>query len=83
MHKGQRDNYERILKCVGNLICLLVETGTSDDEKLLTRISICNLVKQNPTSSYTEDTLLHLCISRINTVSFTYFTATNSAYTCM
>ena len=80
VHKRQRDSYERILKCVTHLIYLLVETGTSDDQKALTKQLVYDLVKQKPRSAYTEDTLLHLCVSKMNTISSTYFTATDSIH---
>ncbi|KOC59247.1 Protein fem-1 like protein C [Habropoda laboriosa] len=73
VHKRQRESYERILKCVTYLIYLLVQTGTSDEEKALTRKLVRNLVKQDPRSAYTEDTLLHFCVWKTNTVSSTIF----------
>lgn len=80
VYKRQRDNYERIIKSVTHLIYLLIETGTSDDQKTLTKQLVYDLVKQNPRSSYMEDTLLHLCVSKMNTISSTYF-ATDSTHT--
>lgn len=73
VHKRQKDCYERILKCVTHLIYLLVETARSEDEKDLMHELVRDLVKKNPRSVYTGDTLLHLCVSSLNTVNSNYF----------
>jgi len=75
VHKRQKDSYERILKCVTHLIYLLVETASSENEKAVMYQIVCALVKQNPRSIYTEDTLLHLCVSSLNTINSTYFSS--------
>ena len=80
MHKRQRDNYERILKCVTHLIYLLVATATSDEEKVLMHQLVHGLVKQNPRSVYTEDTLLHLCVSSSNKINSSYFTSADDVH---
>lgn len=81
VHKRQKDSYERVLKCVTHLIYLLVETVSSDDEKAVMYQIVCALVKQNPRSIYTEDTLLHLCVSSLNTINSTYFTSIDDIHT--
>ncbi|XP_067212534.1 protein fem-1 homolog A isoform X3 [Linepithema humile] len=81
VHKRQRDSYERILKCVTHLIYLLVETVSSDKEKALMHELVCGLVKKNPRSVYTEDTLLHLCVSSLNTINSSYFTSADDIHT--
>ncbi|XP_015594899.1 protein fem-1 homolog C [Cephus cinctus] len=75
VHKRQRDSYDRILKCVTHLIYLLVETARSEEEKLETRQLVYDLVRQCPKSASTEDSLLHLCVSSLNTITSSYFTA--------
>lgn len=75
MHKKQRENYDRILKCVTHLIYLLIETASTPGEEFETRMLVHKLVKKNPRSSSTEDTLLHLCVSSLNTINSSYFTA--------
>ena len=75
MHNKQRESYDRILKCVTHLIYLLLETAQSDEEKDEMRHLVHSLVRQNPKCASTEDTLLHLCVSRLNTIHSNYFTA--------
>ncbi|XP_031787404.1 protein fem-1 homolog C isoform X1 [Nasonia vitripennis] len=75
VHKKQRENYDRILKCVTHLIYLLIETASTPAEEFETRMLVHKLVKKNPRSSSTEDTLLHLCVSSLNTINSSYFTA--------
>ncbi|KAG7191122.1 hypothetical protein KM043_007154 [Ampulex compressa] len=81
VHIRQRESYENILKCITHLIYLLIETAVSDDEKALIRQLVHDLVKRDPRSVYTEDTLLHLCVSSRNTISCRYFTATDDTHT--
>ncbi|XP_023247267.1 protein fem-1 homolog C isoform X2 [Copidosoma floridanum] len=75
VHKRQRESYDRILKCVTHLIYLLTTTAQSEDDKAEMRSLVFDLVKQSPRSSSTEDTLLHLCVSHLNTISSSYFSA--------
>lgn len=75
VHKKQRESYDRILKCVTHLIYLLLETAQSDEEKEEVRQLVHNLVRQNPRCASTEDTLLHLCVSRVNTIHSNHFTS--------
>ncbi|XP_043469378.1 protein fem-1 homolog C [Leptopilina heterotoma] len=74
VHKKQRESYDRILKCITHLIYLLLETAQSDEEKAEMRQLVHNLVRRNPRCASTEDTLLHLCVSRVNTIHSNYFT---------
>ncbi|XP_043271024.1 protein fem-1 homolog C isoform X2 [Venturia canescens] len=75
VHKRQRDSYNKILKCVTHLIYLLVKTARTSETQAEARQLVHDLVKQNPRSASTEDTLLHLCVSRLNTINSSYFTA--------
>lgn len=63
VYRRQEGCYARILKCITHLIYLLIETGTSDDEKALTKQLVRQAVKEDPGVVYKEDTLLHLCVS--------------------
>lgn len=81
VHKRQKDSYERILKCVTHLIYLLVETANSNEEQILMHQLVHDLVKQNPRSILTEDTLLHLCVSSLNTINSSYFTSADDIHT--
>lgn len=73
VHKRQMDSFDRILKCITHLIYLMLETAkTRDDNKIVTEL-VVNLVRINPRTASTEDTLLHLCVSRLNTIRSSYF----------
>lgn len=75
VYKRQQDSYDRILKCVTHLIYLLVKTAKSDDERAEAQRLVYNLVRQSPRSASTGDSLLHLCVSRLNTIKSSYFPA--------
>ena len=66
-----------------HLIYLLVETANSDEEKTLMHELVRGLVKQNPRTVYTEDTLLHLCVSSLNTINSSYFTSADDMHVSM
>ncbi|KAL7302504.1 hypothetical protein TKK_0005147 [Trichogramma kaykai] len=75
VYKRQKESYNRILKCVTHLIYLLLETAQTEEEQTEMRQLIRELVRINPKSLYTEDTLLHLCVSSLNTIHSNYFAA--------
>lgn len=77
VYKRQQESFDRILKCLTHLIYLLVETAKTDHQKEIVRDSVKNLVRSNPHSASTGDTLLHLCVSRLNTIKSSYFTDDN------
>ncbi|BES96833.1 sex-determining protein fem-1 [Nesidiocoris tenuis] len=73
VYKRQQESFDRILKCLTHLIYLLVETVKTEEEDALLRNSVTELVKANPHSASTGDTLLHLCVTRLNTIKSSYF----------
>ncbi|XP_058800378.1 protein fem-1 homolog A [Phymastichus coffea] len=75
VHKRQGETYDCILKCVTHLIYLLIETAQTNEEKLEMKQLVHRLVKENPRSASTEDTILHLCVSCLNTINSSYFNA--------
>ncbi|XP_048505625.1 protein fem-1 homolog C isoform X2 [Athalia rosae] len=75
VHKRQQDSYDRILKCVTHLIYLFVQTAQSDEERTEAEQLVYHLVRQSPRSASTGDSLLHLCVSRLNTIRSSYFPA--------
>ncbi|XP_014255354.1 protein fem-1 homolog CG6966 [Cimex lectularius] len=77
VYKRQQESFDRILKCLTHLIYLMVETAKTEEEKSLVKKSVRELVKANPHSASTGDTLLHLCVSRLNTIKSSYFTDDN------
>lgn len=74
VHKRQQDSYDRVLKCVTHLIYLLVETSSTDKEDAEVHKLVRELIKKNPRSASTGDTLLHLCVSSLNAITSNYFT---------
>ncbi|XP_014272256.1 protein fem-1 homolog A isoform X2 [Halyomorpha halys] len=77
VYKRQQESFDRILKCLTHLIYLLVETAKTEEQKETVRESVRTLVRANPHSACTGDTLLHLCVSRLNTIKSSYFTDDN------
>ncbi|XP_073969464.1 ankyrin repeat protein mann-cup [Rhodnius prolixus] len=77
VYKRQQESFDRILKCLTHLIYLLVETANTEEEQDLVREGVTELVKSNPHSAPTGDTLLHLSVSRLNTIKSSYFTDDN------
>lgn len=59
-------NYDRIYKCVTHLVYLMLKTASNDTETTILKDSVTQLIKRNITSAGTNDTLLHLSVSRLN-----------------
>ncbi|XP_012287674.1 protein fem-1 homolog CG6966 [Orussus abietinus] len=68
VYKRQQDNYDCILKCITHLIYLLTRTAQSPEEKAEMGQLVYELVRQNPRSASSGDTLLHFAISGMNTI---------------
>lgn len=82
VHKRQMDSFDRILKCITHLIYLMLETAkTKEDNEIVTEL-VVNLVKINPRTASTDDTLLHLCVSRLNTIRSSYFMDEDPVVSC-
>lgn len=47
------------------------------EEKQFVHESVRALIQQNPRSACTGDTLLHLCVSKLNTIKSSYFADDN------
>lgn len=73
VYRKQQENFDRVLKCVTHLMYLLDATLKTDDEKQLVHEAVRSLVKDNIRSACTNDTLLHLCVSRLNIIKSGYF----------
>ena len=56
---------------------LLVKTARTSKDRQRVYSLISNLVRYNPCSATTGDTLLHLCVSRLNTIKSSYFAEDN------
>lgn len=78
MHRKQQENFDRILKCLTHLMYLLISTAKSEDDRELVNGSVRKLVRNNIRSAITNDTLLHLSVSRLNVIKSGYFTDDSS-----
>lgn len=77
IHKKQQDNFDKILKCITHLIYLLISTAHNSDEKMhMIHIAVFKLIKCDIRTS-NQDTLLHMCVSRLNFVKHGYFSEQN------
>lgn len=66
MFKKQQQNFDRIFKCVTHLIYLMLKTAETEEEKEALRDAVTKLIQRQITSAGTNDTLLHLSVSRLN-----------------
>ena len=57
---------------------LLLSTAKTDDERELVNAAVRSLVRNNIRSAITNDTLLHLSVSRLNVIKSGYFTDDSS-----
>lgn len=73
VHKRQVDSFDRILRCITHLIYLMLLTAKTKEQNETVTDLVWNLVKTNPRCVSTEDTLLHLCVSKLNTIRSSYF----------
>lgn len=73
VYKRQVDFFDKILKCVTHLMYLMIETAKTNEQYTTIVHLVSNLVRQDPRSVLTEDSLLHLCVSKCNTIRSSYF----------
>lgn len=64
--KKQQQNFDRIFKCVTHLIYLMLQTAQGEQEREILKGAVTQLILKNITSAGTNDTLLHLSVSRLN-----------------
>ncbi|KAI4460790.1 hypothetical protein MML48_5g00019050 [Holotrichia oblita] len=72
-YKRQLENFDKILKCITHLIYLMLQTSKTKDQRRLVVELVANLIRINPKSATTDDTLLHMCVSKLNTIRSGYF----------
>ena len=73
VYKKQQDNFDKMLKCITHLIYLMISTAGGSEEKIfLIHTSVYKIVK-NDIKTSNNDTLLHMCVSRLNYVKHGYF----------
>lgn len=73
VYKRQADFFDKMLKCITHLIYLMIETMTTEDQKILVKRIITDFLKKNVRCVVLENTILHLCVSRLNTIRSNYF----------
>ena len=78
VYRKQQENFDRMLKCIVHLIYLLIGTGQTYEQKKLLFCAVKKLVASNIRSACTYDTLLHLCVSRLNVIKSGYLTDNSS-----
>lgn len=77
VYKKQQDNFDKMLKCITHLIYLMLETADNCEKKLaLVYTNVFMLVRNEITTS-NHDSLLHMCVSRLNFVKHGYFAEHN------
>lgn len=73
IHKKQQDNFDKMLKCITHLIFLMTATAGDSEEKLLkVHKGVYNVLKHDIRTS-NQDSMLHMCVSRLNYVKHGYF----------
>lgn len=73
VYKRQADFFDKMLKCVTHLIHLMLETASDERDRDTVTDMIRDLVKKNVKCVTLEDSILHLCVSRLNTIRSSYF----------
>lgn len=77
IYKKQQDNFDKMLKCITHLIYLMVATASGSPEQMYAIHSgVFKIVKHDIRTS-NQDTLLHMCVSRLNHVKHGYFADQN------
>ncbi|KAK3923380.1 Protein fem-1-like protein C [Frankliniella fusca] len=77
INKRQQESYDRILRCITHLVYLLVKTAKSEQDQHRVCSLVTDLIRYNPCSATTGDSLLHLCVSKLNTIKSSYFAEDN------
>lgn len=71
--KAQADTFDRALRCVTHVIYLLLARASTAAERRGVAAGVRALLAADVRSASTGDTLLHLCVSRLNVIRSTYF----------
>ncbi|GBP44129.1 Protein fem-1 homolog A [Eumeta japonica] len=73
VYKKQAETFDRALRCLTHLAYLLLETADTSERQAHARGLLRRAVAARLRSAHTGDTLLHLCVSRLNVIRSTYF----------
>ncbi|XP_019875866.1 protein fem-1 homolog CG6966 isoform X2 [Aethina tumida] len=74
VYKRQAEFFDKVLKCITHLIYLMIDTAKTPPQKEHVRELISDLVRKNVKTVTSEDSILHLCASKNNTIRSSYFT---------
>lgn len=77
VYRKQQENFDRILKCIAHLIYLLIGTADTIEKRKSVYYAVYDLVHTRVRSACTYDTLLHLCVSRLNVIKSGYLSDEN------
>lgn len=72
-YKRQLDFFEKIVRCITHLIYLMGETAKTKANIKLMRGLLGQFIQKNIKCVVAGDTILHLCVSRLNTIRSSYF----------
>ncbi|XP_030370594.1 protein fem-1 homolog C [Scaptodrosophila lebanonensis] len=76
--RRQQENFDRVMRCLAHLIYLLINTVQTEAQHRQTYNAVHEtIVIGNLRSASTADTLLHLCVSRLNVIKSGYITDEN------
>lgn len=73
VYKRQADFFDKVLRCITHLIFLLNSTAFCEEQRDMVEKEVKALVQIDPKTFSTQDSLLHLCVSRNNTIWSSYF----------
>ncbi|XP_049277864.1 protein fem-1 homolog C [Anopheles funestus] len=73
VHRKQQENFDRVMKCLTHLMYLMLATAKTDADRNAIYKSVHTLVHSKVRSAITNDTLLHLSVSRLNVIKSGYF----------
>ncbi|XP_053669873.1 protein fem-1 homolog C [Anopheles nili] len=73
VHRKQQENFDRVMKCLTHLMFLMLATAKTEDDRASIYRSVHTLVHSKVRSAITNDTLLHLSVSRLNVIKSGYF----------
>lgn len=71
--KHQVDAFDNIMKCISHVIFLMLEQASLPQEIRVVDDLVKQFIRNNPRSPKTNDTILHLCMSKENVVESPYF----------
>lgn len=73
IYKKQQDNFDKILKCITHAIYLMIDTANGDENNMKHVYSSVYHIVKNDIRTSNQDSLLHMCVSRLNYVKHGYF----------